>query len=103
VAVETFERYLGRLGYNEIANHLNRPGGRAPPVHVDSTRNTARKWSKTTIPAIRENPVYTGRPYWNRLDFRAVNRAIGRSCAVTASTGSRPNTGHEGADPRRLV
>jgi hypothetical protein len=77
VAVEIFERYLSGWGYNEIANHLNRPGGPAPPVHVDSARNTARKWSKTTIRAILENPVYTGRLYGNRLDFRAVKQGDG--------------------------
>jgi hypothetical protein len=77
VAFEIFERYLSGWGYNEIANHLNRPGGPAPPVHVDSARNTARKWSKTTIRAILENPVYTGRLYWNRLDFRAVKQGDG--------------------------
>jgi DNA invertase Pin-like site-specific DNA recombinase len=77
VAVEIFERYLSGWGYNEIANHLNRPGGPSPPVHVDSSRNTARKWSKTTIRAILENPVYTGRLYWNRLDFRAVKQGDG--------------------------
>ncbi len=38
----------------------------------NSKRNTAGKWSKTTIRAILENPVYTGRLYWNRLDFRQV-------------------------------
>jgi site-specific DNA recombinase len=70
VIAEIFERYLAGSGFKEIANHLNRPGGPPSPKHVDSRRNTAGKWSKTTIRAILENPVYTGRLYWNRLDFR---------------------------------
>ncbi len=70
VIVEIFERYLTGWGFKEITNHLNRPGGPPPPQHVDSKRNTAGKWSKTTVRCILENPVYTGRLYWNRLDFR---------------------------------
>ncbi len=70
VIVEIFERYLDGSGFKEITNHLNRPGGPPSPKHVDSKRNTAGKWSKTTIRAILENPVYTGRLCWNRLDFR---------------------------------
>ena len=70
VIVEIFERYLAGSGFKEIANHLNRPGGPPSPKHVDSKRNTAGKWSKTTIRAILDNPVYTGRLCWNRLDFR---------------------------------
>ncbi len=70
VIVEIYERYLAGFGFREVADHLNRPGGPPPPRHVDSRRNTAGKWSKTTIRAILTNPVYTGRLYWNRLDFR---------------------------------
>jgi site-specific DNA recombinase len=77
VIVEIFERYLGGQGFKEIANHLNRPGGPKPPQHVDSRRNTAGKWAKTTIRAILENPVYTGRLYWNRLDFRQIKTGEG--------------------------
>jgi site-specific DNA recombinase len=39
---------------------------------VDSKRNTAGKWSKSTIRCILENPVYTGRLFWNRLNFRQI-------------------------------
>jgi Recombinase len=46
--------------------------------------NTARKWSKTTIRAILKNPVYTGRLYWNRLDFRAVKQGDGAARAPRA-------------------
>jgi site-specific DNA recombinase len=77
VIVEIFERYIGGQGFKEIANHLNRPGGPKPPQHVDSRRNTAGKWAKTTIRAILENPVYTGRLYWNRLDFRQIKTGEG--------------------------
>jgi len=77
VIAEMFQRFLSGSGYAEIANHLNRPGGPAPPRHVDSKRNTSGKWSKTTIRAMLENPVYTGRLYWNRLDFRGVKQGEG--------------------------
>ncbi len=77
VIAEMFERFLSGWGYKEIANHLNRPGGPPPPSHVDSKRNTAGKWSKNTIRSILQNPVYTGRLFWNRLDFRAVKQGEG--------------------------
>jgi Recombinase len=75
--VEIFQRFLSGSGYKEIADHLNRPGGPPPPRHVDSKRNTSGKWSKSTIRSILENHVYTGRLYWNRLDFRAVKQGEG--------------------------
>ncbi len=74
---EMFDRFISGWGYKEIANHLNRPGGPPSPSHVDSKRNTAGKWSKTTIRSMLENPTYTGRLYWNRLDFRAVKQGEG--------------------------
>jgi site-specific DNA recombinase len=77
VIVEIFERYLAGWGFKEITNHLNRAGGPPPPVHVDEQRNTAGKWSKSTVRGILENPVYTGRLYWNRLDFRQVKLGEG--------------------------
>ncbi len=77
VIVEIFERFLAGAGYKEIANHLNRPGGPPPPSHVDSKRNTAGKWAKTTIRSMLENPTYTGRLYWNRLDSRAHKQGAG--------------------------
>jgi site-specific DNA recombinase len=70
VIVEIFKRYLAGNGLKEITNYLNRPGGPTPPSHVDSKRNTSGRWSKTTVRSILENPVYTGRLFWNRLDFR---------------------------------
>ena len=77
VIAEVFDRFLAGSGYKEITNHLNRPGGPPPPSHVDSKRNTAGKWSKNTLRAILQNPVYTGRLCWNRLDFRAVKQGEG--------------------------
>ncbi len=77
VVAEIFDRYLAGWGFKEIANHLNRPSGPPPPRHFDNKRNTAGKWSKTTIRAILENPVYTGRLYWNRLDFRQAKLGEG--------------------------
>jgi site-specific DNA recombinase len=77
VVAEIFDRYLAGWGFKEIANHLNRPSGPPPPRHVDSRRNAAGKWSKTTIRAILDNPVYTGRLFWNRLDFRQAKLGEG--------------------------
>jgi site-specific DNA recombinase len=77
VIAEIFERFLSGSGYKEIANHLNRPGGPPPPNHVDSKRNTSGKWAKTTIKSMLENPTYTGRLYWNRLDSRAHKQGAG--------------------------
>jgi len=77
VIVEIFDHYLAGSGFKEIADHLNRPGGPTPPRHVDSRRNTAGKWSKSTIRAILTNPVYTGRLFWNRLDFRQAKLGEG--------------------------
>jgi DNA invertase Pin-like site-specific DNA recombinase len=77
VIAEIFERFLAGSGYKEIANHLNRPGGPPPPSHVDSKRNTSGKWAKTTIKSMLENPTYTGRLYWNRLDSRAHKQGVG--------------------------
>jgi site-specific DNA recombinase len=77
VIAEIFDRFLSGSGYKEIANHLNRPGGPPPPNHVDSKRNTSGKWAKTTIKSMLENPTYTGRLYWNRLDSRAHKQGVG--------------------------
>ena len=77
VIAEIFDRFLAGAGYKEIANHLNRPGGPPPPSHVDSKRNTSGKWAKTTIKSMLENPTYTGRLYWNRLDSRAHKQGVG--------------------------
>jgi len=77
VIAEMFALFLAGSGYKEIADRLNRPGGPPPPRHVDSKRNTSGKWSKSTIRAILENHVYTGRLYWGRLDFRAVKQGEG--------------------------
>jgi site-specific DNA recombinase len=77
VVAEIFDHYLAGWGFKEIANHLNRPSGPPSRRHVDSRRNTAGKWSKTTIRAILENPAYTGRLFWNRLDFRQAKLGEG--------------------------
>ena len=77
VIVEMLDRFLAGAGYKEIANELNRPGGPPPPSHVDSKRNTSGKWAKTTIKSMLENPTYTGRLYWNRLDSRAHKQGVG--------------------------
>jgi site-specific DNA recombinase len=99
VIVEIFERYLAGHGFKEIANHLNRPGGPKPPQHVDSRRNTAGKWAKTTIRAILENPVYTGRLYWNRLDFRQVKTGEGPLIRRSEDEWIEANLRHEALIP----
>jgi site-specific DNA recombinase len=77
VVVEIGERFLAGWSYTKIANHLNRPGGPPSPKKLDSKRNTAGKWSKTTIRCILINPVYTGRLYWNRLGYSQLKAGEG--------------------------
>jgi site-specific DNA recombinase len=77
VVAEIFDLFLSGSGYKEIANHLNRPGGPPSPSHVDARRNASGKWAKTTIKAMLENPTYTGRLFWNRLDSRAHKQGVG--------------------------
>jgi site-specific DNA recombinase len=77
VVAEIFDLFLSGSGYKEIANHLNRPGGPPPPSHVDARRNASGKWAKTTIKTMLENPTYTGRLFWNRLDSRAHKQGVG--------------------------
>jgi len=77
VIAEIFDRFLSGYGYKQIADHLNRSGGPPSPRHVDPSRNLAGKWSKNTLRSMLQNPVYTGRLFWNRLDFRAVKQGEG--------------------------
>jgi hypothetical protein len=101
VIVEMFQRFLAGSGYKEIADHLNRPGGPPPPRHVDSKRNTSGKWSKTTIRSILENHVYTGRLYWNRLDFRAVKQGEGPLVRRSPEEWVEADQRHEALVPKR--
>ena len=96
---EIYERYLAGSGFKEIADHLNRPGGPTPPRHVDSRRNTTGKWSKTTIRAILANPVYTGRLYWNRLDFRQAKLGEGPVIRRAADEWIESEARHEALIP----
>jgi DNA invertase Pin-like site-specific DNA recombinase len=89
VIAEMFDRFLAGAGYKEIANELNRPGGPPPPSHVDSKRNTSGKWAKTAIKSMLENPTYTGRLYWNRLDSRAHKQGVGPVVRREQENGSR--------------
>ena len=73
VVAEIFHLHATR-GYSPkaIAEHLNAPGGPPPPNHVDPARNRGGHWSAGTIRSILQNPVYTGRIVWNRLDFTSA-------------------------------
>ena len=97
--VEIFDRYIAGLGFKEIADHLNRPAGPPPPHHVDSGRNTAGKWSKATIRSILTNPVYTGRLYWNRLDFRQAKVGEGPVLRRDEDEWIEADTRHEALIP----
>jgi site-specific DNA recombinase len=63
------------LGTMAIADRLNAEGVPSP-VHTNPTRNVRRKWAKSTIRAILQNPVYTGRLVWDRTDH-SVKRERG--------------------------
>jgi site-specific DNA recombinase len=75
VVAEIFHLHAAR-GWSPkaIANHLNRPGGPPPPVHVDPSRNRGGHWAGSTVRSMLGNPVYTGRVVWNRLDFASARR-----------------------------
>jgi site-specific DNA recombinase len=78
VVVEMFHLHAERgLSPKAIADHLNRRGGPPSPRHVDTKRNVRGHWAATTIRSMLNNPVYTGRMVWNRLDF-ATARETGR-------------------------
>jgi site-specific DNA recombinase len=78
VVVEIFHMHAERgLSPKAIADHLNRRGGPPSPRHVDTKRNVRGHWAATTIRSMLNNPVYTGRMVWNRLDF-ATARETGR-------------------------
>ncbi len=63
------------LGTMAIADRLNAEGVPSP-LHTNPTRNVRRKWAKSTIRAILQNPVYTGRLVWDRTDH-SVKRERG--------------------------
>lgn len=63
------------LGTLAIADRLNAECVPSP-VHTNPTRNVRRRWAKSTIRAILENPVYTGRLVWDRTDH-SVKRERG--------------------------
>jgi site-specific DNA recombinase len=63
------------LGTMAIADRLNAEAVPSP-VHTNPTRNVRRKWAKSTIRAMLENPVYTGRLVWDRTDH-SVKRECG--------------------------
>ncbi len=70
VVAEIFDLFVdGKHSPKAIADHLNQPGGPPSPRHVDPSRNLRGHWAASTIRAMLQNPVYTGRTVWNRLDF----------------------------------
>ncbi len=78
VVAEIFDLFVdGKHSPKAIANHLNQPGGPPSPRHVDPSRNLRGHWAASTIRAMLQNPVYTGRTVWNRLDFTEAKHAGG--------------------------
>jgi site-specific DNA recombinase len=85
VVVEIYELFaLQGQGFKAIANHLNRPGGPPSPRHVDPRRNVQNRWAASTIRAMLQNPVYTGRRVWNRRDFATPRQNGGGTAKVRA-------------------
>jgi site-specific DNA recombinase len=85
VVVEIYELFaLQGQGFKAIANHLNRPGGPPSPRHVDPKRNVQNRWAASTIRAMLQNLVYTGRRVWNRRDFATPRQNGGGSAKVRA-------------------
>jgi site-specific DNA recombinase len=84
VVTEIFEAFTTeKLSPKAIAERLNQPGGPPPPSHVDSARNTKRRWASSTIREMLKNPVYTGKVVWNRRDF-ATGRQNGGGVRMRA-------------------
>ena len=78
VVAEIFDLFVnGKHSPKAIANHLNQPGGPPSPRHVDPSRNLRGHWAASTIRAMLQNPAYTGRTVWNRLDFTEAKHAGG--------------------------
>jgi site-specific DNA recombinase len=85
VVVEIYELFaVEHVGLKTIANHLNRPGGPPSPRHVDSKRNVQNRWAASTIRAMLQNPVYTGRRVWNRRDFATPRQNGGGGARLRA-------------------
>jgi len=85
VVVEIYELFaIKHDGLKAIANHLNRPGGPPSPRHVDPKRNVQNRWAASTIRAMLQNPVYTGRRVWNRRDFATPRQNGGGGARVRA-------------------
>ncbi len=78
VIAEIFELFVGaKQSPKAIAEHLNRPGGPPSSNHVDAARNLRGHWAASTIRMMLNNPVYTGRIVWNRLDFTEAKHSGG--------------------------
>ncbi|WP_158559866.1 recombinase family protein [Prauserella sp. PE36] len=59
-------RISERLGYQAIADRLNRDvGSYPPPVPIDPTRAVGR-WTYSNVRDLLANPKYTGHMVWNR-------------------------------------
>jgi site-specific DNA recombinase len=85
VVVEIYELFSSQgQGFKAIANLLNRPGGPPSPRHVDPKRNVQNRWAASTIRAMLQNPVYTGRRVWNRRDFATPRQNGGGTAKVRA-------------------
>ncbi|MCP2337341.1 recombinase family protein [Actinomadura rupiterrae] len=60
-----------RLGYQEIADHLNADRRRfPPPVPPDPARAVGR-WTKSSVRDVLTNPKYTGYMVWNRRAMKS--------------------------------
>ncbi len=69
-------RVSERLGYQVIADRLNRDLDRYPPPVATAKHRSVGKWTYSSVREVLTNPKYTGYMVWNR---KATTSAGGRN------------------------
>ncbi|WP_325051957.1 recombinase family protein [Streptomyces triticagri] len=76
VVTEIFRmRVLRRLSYGAITDCLNQDLTRYPPPAPNRADTAKRRWTRSAVRSILENPKYTGYQVWNRKARKRGNRA----------------------------
>jgi site-specific DNA recombinase len=98
-------RAAEQLGYNDIADRLNREPGRYPPpdpILGAGRRRRVGAWTGTSVRGVLENPKYTGYMVWNRRKRGHADRGTkGQSNPISQWVWS-PRPTHEALTTREL-